>query len=104
MFLTKPTCFECKAGTEIRGATNAVKSKVTIVGKSWKVRMILQCWQLLRLYSINSGWIQWVRIIGWIIMTGKEQSTYRKTHRIATLSSEKTATQCTKMNTIFFCK
>jgi len=26
--LTKPTCFQCKAGTEIRGATNAVKSKV----------------------------------------------------------------------------
>jgi len=28
MFVTKPTCFHCKAGTEVRGATNAVKSKV----------------------------------------------------------------------------
>jgi len=27
-FLTIPTCFQCNAGTEIRGATNAVMSKV----------------------------------------------------------------------------
>jgi len=37
-------------------------------------------------------------------MTGKEQSTYRKTHQIATLSSERTAPQCTKVDTIFFCE
>jgi len=72
--------------------------------KLLKVRMILQCWQLLRLYSIKSGWIQWVWIIGWMIMIGKERSTYRKPHLIANLSSERTAPQCTKVDTIFFCE
>jgi len=74
------------------------------MGKSWKVRMILQCWQLLILYSIKSGWTQWVWIISWMIMTGKEQSTYGKTHPIATLSSDRTAPQYTRVDNIFFCK
>ena len=65
-------CYQCR-----KVQSHSLES--LIVGKSWKVRMILECWQNLRLYSIKSGWIQWVRIVSWMIMTSKEESTYIKT-------------------------